>query len=567
MWQLKNTDKEKEARLISKQTPKLLARLLSQRAIPEDNIQDYLDKDYNKLSHPHTLNDVDKASRIFCQTVLDKKSIAVIGDYDCDGIMSSVMVSELCSALKAKCKVFLPSRFEEGYGLNKQTLEAFKEFIQEPPYLLIVVDSGSNNEEEIKMLREYGVQKIIIIDHHNIDESKLSKSADALINWHLSNHHEMCASGEVYQFIRGIRCLTKKIDPLEFLSYAAIGTVADVMPIIGDNRIIVYHGLKKSVLNKVTAFGLSALIKQAKLDYGDLSQMEVAFQIAPPINAVGRLESPRVALDLLLASDVAKAGVMAEHLIEQNNKRKKLQQVITNSAMSKAKELNASHGILVFNTGWNIGLVGIVASKLVDKFHKPCVVLGEHEGEIKGSGRSIEGIDLIEILNGCKEMFTRYGGHSLAGGVTLKREYLEKASALFDQACARYHKQYNKPVVDKIHHYDACLKIKAVTSKMSEQLSKDLYPYCNTTNPEPVFCLKEVKVTSAELIERPTWKLLKFEVAKDGENFPYELAFFTQKYGAEISGRIINLYFSFPQTCFDAKKLIVKDIELLKKTS
>ena len=570
MWQLRPYDKNKEVQFLEKKIPRLLARLLSQRPIPVDKVDLFLEKNYKDISRPHSLKDVDKAARIFCQAILNKKSIAVIGDYDCDGIISSVMISELCTILGSSCRVFLPSRFEHGYGLNAQTIKAFKEFCKEkPPYLLTVVDSGSNNEKEIKQLKKFGIEKIIIIDHHSIDKEKLSKSADALINWHLSDHHEMCAAGEVYQFIRGIRCLTKKIDPIEFLSYAAIGTIADVTPIIGDNRIIVAHGLEQGTLNKVPSFGLMALINKSGLESNSLSQTDIAFQIAPKINAVGRLEDPRTAFDLFLTSDSSIANITAEHLIEQNDKRKSLQRYMALKAAEKALEGKFNHGILVYDSKWNIGIAGIVASKLVETFHKPCIVLGEHNGLIKGSGRSIEGINLIEILDSCKEMFDKYGGHALAGGVTLKKEFLDKSAKMFDEACGKYYLKHELPASQKINYYDASLKLETLTSQTATLLADKLYPYCNINNPEPIFCLSDVKVLSTELIEGKTWKLLKFGIAQQDKTLPFEVSFFTQKYGTEISGHLVNLYFSFPQStqygAFDMRKLTIKDIEFKDK--
>lgn len=548
MWISRDIDTDKVAKLKELGVNNFLTRLLAQRSVPIEETKAFLECKYENISHPHSLHDVDVGADIFCQAMLKKQSVGVIGDYDCDGVMSSVMIKELCQLFGRPCKVFLPSRFEHGYGLNAKTIKAYKEANPTPPHLLFVLDCGSNNFKEVEELKEYGVEKVIIIDHHLIDEDKMSKNADAFISWHLNDHLEMCAAGEVYHFIRGIRYLTKKVDPIEFLSYAAIGTVGDVSPIIGDNRIIVRHGLGPYALNHVGSFGLQAMLDKTRLSADNLSQEDVAFKFVPKINAAGRMSKPDVALNLFAEPDPDVAKKIAAYLIDQNNERKTLQKRIEDEAIQKVKDGNFKEGILVSDPSWNVGVVGIVASRLVDRFHKPAVVVGAVNGESKGSGRSVEGTNLKDILADCQDLFTKFGGHAMAAGVSIKPECINEAGAEFDKACQRYNQKHELQSGEKIHYFDACLKVKAITAKTASLIRNNLYPYNPVDNPVPVFKLSGVKILSTELREGANWKLLKFDIEKDGERLPFQLSMFTDKFGTEIGGRMADIYFSFPHS-------------------
>lgn len=546
----------------------MLARLLAQRDIDEKDAESFIASEYQNLSHPHELHDVEKASRIFCDVALDKGTVAIIGDYDCDGIVSSTMLKELCNVFELKCNVFLPSRLEHGYGLNEKTIAAFSESIDVVPDLLIVTDCGMNSRKEIEQLRDMGIGKIIIIDHHTGEEGSIATNADALVTWHLSDgFNEMCACGEVFQFIRGIRWITKRVDPIEFLTYAAIGTVADVSPVIGDNRIIVRNGLTEYAINHVLGAGLNALLKQSKIHPTALTQEDVGFRIAPRINAVGRMYHPDIVHGLLVERDVQSAEKLADYIISYNTERKQVQSKIEEEARDIVDSEQFSHGILVYGKDWHIGVVGIVAARLADTYDKPALVIGYRDGIWKGSGRTAHGINLKEILDLCPELFEGYGGHAGAVGVTLKDDCLSKAPRIFNEACKQYLKGH--PLGDNPDNlFDATLKLKAVTPDVCKTILQ-LYPFCNANNPEPLFQLKDVNVVEANFIEKDTWRLLKFYVEKDGVKIPHYFKTFAPPCGAEIEGRKANVIFSFPQKTKDPAnrffgfELNVVDIDLI----
>jgi len=568
MWQQKKSNKEKEAKILSNGMHGMLARLLSQRSVEIDNVEPFLNPDYKELSHPHKLHGVKDAAQIFYDIAKSKGSVAVIGDYDCDGIVSSTMLKELCNNFNLQCTVFLPSRLEHGYGLNPKTIASFSEKMTKVPDLLFITDCGMNSRDEVESLKSLGIKKIIIIDHHTGNSDKIANNADALVTWHLSNgFNEMCACGEVFQFIRGVRWLTKSINPVEFLTYAAIGTVADVSPVIGDNRIIVKNGLTKYAIDHVHGVGLHALLQQSKIDSSSITQDDIAFRIAPRINAVGRMYHPDIVYNLLTERDTLMAQKIAEHISIYNDERKEVQSNIEKSAHQMVEKNKFSNGILVINKDWHIGVVGIVASRLVETYNVPAIVVGYHNGIWKGSGRASNGVNILQVLNSCPEIFDGYGGHAGAVGVTLSEESIADAPRRFDEACKKY---FNEQLgeIDTNKYFDAVLKPHAITKDIGDVIM-NLYPFCKAYNPEPVFKVKDVEIIDVDLIEKDTWKLLKFRVVKDNFQVPYAFKTFTPKCNTEIAGRKANVIFTFPQKTeepnnpFFKYELNVIDIELL----
>ena len=566
-WEKRSYDRTREKNFLSLGKSHLISRLLAQRNIEVENAELFLSSDYNNLSHPHTLKGIKEAADLFCKVALRKGKIACCSDYDCDGILSGVMIKELCNIFHLSCNVFLPSRTEHGYGLNSYTIRDFKKQIRSIPDLLIICDCGTNNEKEIRELKEFGIPHVIILDHHIIDPDKISKSADVLINWHQTNSQEMCACGEVFQFIRGIRWLTKKVDPIEFLSYTAIGTLADVSPVIGDNRIIVKHGIQEHALKRVMSSGLSALISNSRIYTSHLSQEDIMFKIVPRINAVGRLMKPNIAFQLMTENDLVMAELMAKKMEDINNDRKKIQKQMEKEAfqMIYSNPNQYKYGVLLYNPTWPVGIVGVVASKITDALRKPALILGRNDfhNNIKGSGRSIENIHLKDILSSCHEMFESYGGHAMAVGIVLKPEYLEKANAMFNHACQQYYEKNGYPT--GIQYYDAVLNPKAVTEVCAKELFENLYPYCSQFNPEPVFMLRNVVITDVEENQYEGYKSLAFYASKNGEKTGIKFRMFNDEIGGEIEGTKADIYFSFPQTSKFNKYTYVNVVKFVPK--
>lgn len=552
MWKVRPHDAVKEKAFLDKGINRFLARLLSQRDVSVENAETFMAPDYNNMSHPHDIHDMEKAVDIFLDTVIAKKKIAILGDYDCDGVVSCVMMKELCRALDYDCDVFLPSRLLHNYGLSGKSAKAFKEKHKDDvPYLVCLLDCGSNNFDEIEDLRKMGVEKVIVIDHHLIGE-KGSTNADCFVNWHLSdNKQEMCTCGLMFQFVRGVRWRTKKVDSVSFLTYAAIGTIADISPIIGDNRVIVKNGLTGNALNRVQSSGLHSLIDAKILKKGFLTQEDVTFQISPRINAVGRIDHPDIVFSLLIDNDPGSADKTAKYVNACNTERKDIQKKAEVEAAQRITEEKFPHGILVADSSWHIGVAGIVASRLVEDFGKPAIVVGQFEGNWRGSGRSVLGVNIKEILDDCSEMFLAYGGHEMACGITLNPDYLEKANDLFNAACDRYYKKYNIKS-EHVRYFDAPLQIEAINNENADLLVSKLAPYCGELNPEPIFLLKNATIVDAEIktFKSGKYVMLKIRVSKNGNSPDFIFMSFqlSKRFGEDIKGKTMDVYFKFPQS-------------------
>ena len=550
-WRLRPGNKEQEKALIAHGYHPLLSRLMAQRNIIGDEAKVFITPDYENISHPYTINDMEKAVDLFLETAKNKGRVGFITDFDCDGVVSAAMLTELCRVFDVKCNAFLPSRLIHGYGLSKKSIASFKEkYANNIPDLLFILDSGSSSYDEIEDLKQWGVKVVCVIDHHIINAEKQSTNADALVNWHLSEiPQEMCTCGLMFQFIRGIRWKTKKVNPITFLTLAAIGTIADCMPIYGDNRIIVKNGLTSYALNSITTAGLHALIGDDLLKKGYITQEDVSFRIAPRINAVGRIHHPDLIYGLMIEVDPSMASKIAKEVIVYNEDRKELQKKDEAEATKKASQQMTDYGVLVYDESWHIGVAGIVASRLTETFYKPAIVIGQFEGVWRGSGRSVPGVNIKEILDDCKEMFVAYGGHEQACGVTVKDEYIERANEIFNDACKRYYKA-NSVVLQPFNHYDATLKLGAVTEENATLLINNMAPYCDERNPQPTFLLKSVTICDVEVKTMKKYILLKFRVTKDGHKLEQYFSSFQLglKYGYDLEGVVADVYFRFPQS-------------------
>lgn len=547
----------------------LLARLLSQRKI--DDIDGFLNLPQDTYLYIKNMSYLAKEVRVASNFLIDasknKKSIAVIGDYDTDGIISSYMIKRLCEIMDIECNVFLPSRFEHGYGLSEQTLASFLAFtvMNQTPDILFIVDCGSSSEKEIHKLKSFGINNVVVVDHHIIQENQFSKSANSVINWRKSDGQEMCSCGLVYLIALDMftthtsHGILSRDNIKEMLSLASIGTIADISPIIGDNRIIVKMGL--SFFDKLSSKGLAILIELCKLNNATITQEQVGFRLAPRLNAVGRLGSPQEAFDLLISKDNDEINDIIKVLETTNKQRQQIQSSMLDEAIAMVDEDKMQYGIFLVNPNWNIGVVGIVASEIVEKFHRPTIVVGREKGIWKGSGRSTNKLSLIKILDLCSEMFDKYGGHDFAAGVALKKNFIDKSVKIFNNVCQVVLSETEGDCNKKIL-YDATLKPVSINEE-TYKLVKLLYPYCEINNPEPVFKLSGLKILSCNKKAKDNWTLFVFKV----KGVPFKFKTFSKEIGEKIiKNDVVDIYFKFPQH-YDEKwgmQLNVVGIEKIK---
>jgi single-stranded-DNA-specific exonuclease len=531
----------------------LLSFLLAQRGIGPDKAEEFARPTLDLLSSPTELGPGMDIARDFIIETAGKK-VAVLGDYDVDGILSTAILAKLCQSVGSDVMTFIPSRIKEGYGLNKKTIKAFTEkWGDERPEMLIVTDSGSSSEANVVALKEWGAKRIVIVDHHLVDPEHESVSADAYINWRKCGPHEMCSAGQAFHIARHV-CEKTGGNPLSFISFAAVATIADCMGIKGDNRTMVKLGLPE--VWQSNSMGFSILTSKVGNSAG-LFQKDVMFAVAPRINAVGRIRDPDLVLELFMTEDPARAREIADLMEEANTERKKIQKTMQGEAIGMMKESYIKNGALLYNKDWAPGICGIACSKLVEKFGVPVLMFGEHQGNIKGSGRSLEGVNVHEIMKGISDIFSAFGGHEMACGATLKRDMLNSASTIFDNACKEYYKKHGRPTREWL--YDAELRPSTITTKTCESLLEAIHPYCDINNPEPVFKVSGVRLNDVAVKEGPTWRLISFGASKDGEHIDMKFKTFMDDLEVPQDGVLADIYFSFPQT-YDERKQRELDI-------
>ena len=481
------------------------------------------------------------------------KHAAVIGDYDADGVVSSAIMKRTIELAGGKCSVFLPSRWKHGYGLNDKTVGAFiARFGGSMPEKLFVVDCGSSSEQHVLALKAAGVKEVAIIDHHIISKTTESKSADAHVNWRLcGTSKNLCASGEVMQVAREA-LTTIGIGWEWMLPLAAIATVGDAVEISGDNRTIVRIGADYSRMS-AGDFDFPGLVSLAmKRCRGGVSQKNLAFYVVPRINAVGRLGDPDGALDFLLERDPVTATRLMIAVEETNDQRKAIQDSIFRKGISMIGGPEANPNcVFLHEPDWNIGVCGISCSQMVEKYRVPAMMFGTHDGKVRGSGRSIPGVNLKAVLDACgEEVFERYGGHEMACGAVVRGGMFAEARRRFSSELEKL--SFGKPVSCG-PQYDVDLSPDQATYELGNALFESLYPYCPTSNPEPVFRIPSATVKSVSINQYKVYAKMEVVVEKDGKSSPVTMSTFLRMGidDAKLSlskGDVADFYFSFPQT-------------------
>jgi single-stranded-DNA-specific exonuclease len=429
----------------------LLAQCLLNRGLSEPAaIQHFLSPRLKNLADPFLLPNMEVAVARLLRARAQNEPLVIFGDYDVDGVTSTTILLEVLRTLGWSVEAYLPNRMDEGYGLSRDGAEnCLKKY---PVKLLLAVDCGSTAVETISWLRDIGVE-VIVLDHHQV--SNPPPAAIALVNPQLTpapqignrkseigNFHELCSAGLAFKLAHALLKRGREtglagaaeFDLRPLLDLVALGTIADLVPLTGENRILVSAGLER--LNTTQRPGLIAL-KQAADSPETLGAFEVGFQIAPRLNAAGRLETAAEALNLLLAPDAATALPLAQNLDSRNRERQKIERGIAETAIGVVRSKFDAQKDFVIIEGellWHIGVVGIVASRVLAEFYRPTIIIGGENGEMRGSGRSIAGFDLAAALRECTDLLVKHGGHAMAAGLSILPEKIpllrEKLNAL-----------------------------------------------------------------------------------------------------------------------------------------
>jgi single-stranded-DNA-specific exonuclease len=433
-WLLAPPQPDRAAQLAaSLNIPPLLAQCLLNRSLSEPaSIAGFLQPRLKQLADPFLLPNMGGAVERLLQAHERNEPLVIFGDYDVDGVTSTALLLDVLRPLGWKVQYYLPHRMDEGYGLSQDGVEnCIAKF---PVTLLLAVDCGSNAVASIASLRQRGID-VIVLDHHQVCSP--APDATALVNPQLGlppapPFVELCSAGLAFKLAHALLKRGRdtglpgaaEFDLRPLLDLVALGTIADIVPLTGENRILVTAGLER--LNATQRPGLIAL-KRVAQSPASLGTYEVGFQLAPRLNAAGRLETAEGALRLLLARDPAEALPIAQALDAHNRERQKIERGISAEVIASLRaRFNplTDFAIVEGQLPWHIGVVGIVASRVVQQFYRPTIILGGDGAQFRGSGRSIAGFDLAAALRQCDDLLVRHGGHAMAAGVTLQADSL-----------------------------------------------------------------------------------------------------------------------------------------------
>ena len=507
-----------EAVLSSGSVERLVGELLRLRDIETaEDRERFLAPDYDRDLHdPFLFSHMERVMNRLRKAKESGERVGIFGDFDADGITSTVLLSEGLGKLGIPYSVYLPDKHTEGHGLSER---AMNRFADEGVSLIMTVDCGMSNHDEIEIAKERGIETIIL-DHHHAPEDL--PDAFAIVNPKVPGETypftELCGAGVTFKVLQAIYATFAPEDRDELkwlLDIVAVGTVADVMPLIDENRVFVAYGL--IVLSKTRRPGFHEMLSASRVPYGDgqaPTSRDVAFHIAPRLNAASRMDHPQVALDLLLARDATDAAEHALRLEEHNVKRQELSDAIAKRARKIAKSRTDRHLVFAAEEDFHFGVVGLVAGRIANEFGKPTILLTKGEEESRGSLRSIPGLNIIEVVEACGDLLDRFGGHAAAAGVSLPTEHLPALEERMEQIIAE---RIGSGIPEPEHLYDFQMPSSLFSLDTARAIGQ-LAPF-GEGNPEPVFLAEGLAVREARPVGKTGTHLKLLLSASDGRAF------------------------------------------------
>ncbi len=501
----------------------ITAAIIAQRVVPPtvDNVAAFLKPSLNTLVPPWRMDDMDKAATRLAEAIRTRQRCIVYGDYDTDGVTACALLIRACRAAGFTLEYRLPSRFEEGYGISGEFADMA---VQEKVDLVVTVDCGTSEHENIRRLAAHGVD-VIVTDHHEPGDRELPPAL-AIVNPKRQDStypfRELTGVGvafklawALYEKLSGSPKVDQRLREtlLSLLPLAAIGTIADVAPLVEENRAIVARGLKTM---HSSCPGISALLDVCRLGASDLTARSVAFSLSPRLNAAGRMGNADLALELLVEDDPARARSLAEQLDRLNIERQALCQTILEEASREAEQthdLSRAPAILVSRSGWHEGVIGIVAGRLSEIFGKPAAVISFPAGQEKGRGsaRSINGLNLYQAMANSRNHLLTFGGHELAAGFTIAKEDVEGLRESFFRECAMQIEENNIAATLPI---DMEISLSDVNIRLVEEM--DFLRPVGQGNPEPKFLARGVRVSGGISLMGAQRQHFHFNVAQGG---------------------------------------------------
>ena len=461
--------------------------LASKRIISKDEIREFLNPTRDDFHDPFLMPNMEKAVERILIAIQNKEKIIIYGDYDVDGITSVTVLKKFLEEQGLKTGEYIPNRLNEGYGLNK---EAVKNISEQGYTLIITVDCGISCIEEIEYAKELGME-VIVTDHHEPGEiiPDCLAVVDAKRKDNKYPFNQLAGVGVVFKLIQSIS-LKLNLEAKEYLKYldiVCVGTISDIVPLIDENRVITKLGLK--LVEKTRNIGLKTLLEST--GYKEINSTTISFGIAPRINACGRMGEEKEALELFLTNNIQEAKQISERLNQYNIERQETEKQIFKQAIQEIEEGNKDVPCIILGKeGWHHGIIGIVASKVTDIYFKPSILICFEGEEGKGSGRSIPGFDLHDAVMNCNTYVEKFGGHSMAIGINVKKENFEKFKKEFEEYVQNSHINDIIPII-KI---DKEIDLRKINIQDIRDL-KLLEPY-GEANKMPLFLIKNMKIQS-----------------------------------------------------------------------
>lgn len=467
----------------------ILANLLIQRGIKtESAAKRFFRPMLNELIDPFLMNDMDMAVDRLNDAMGRKERIMIYGDYDVDGCTAVALVYKFLQQFYSNIEYYIPDRYEEGYGVSHKGIDYAKET---GVRLIIVLDCGIKAIEEIAYAKSLGID-FIICDHHVPDEEM--PPAVAILNPKRPDStypfHHLSGCGVGFKFMQAFAKNNgipfSRLIPL--LDFCAVSIASDIVPVIGENRTLAFHGLKQ--LNQSPSVGLKAIIEICGLTNRELTMSDIVFKIGPRINASGRMQNGKEAVELLVEKDLTRAMTEAYLINEYNEQRKDVDKQMTEEANSIVEKLESQKhlsSIVLYDENWKKGVIGIVASRLTEIYFRPTVVLTMSDGMATGSARSVAGFDIYDAIKSCRDLLENFGGHTYAAGLSLKAGNIKEFRRRFQQYVNEHiMPEQTMPILD----IEEVIDFKDITKKMHADLKK-FAPH-GPCNPKPLFCTRNV---------------------------------------------------------------------------
>ena len=526
----------------------LLGRLLINRGITDPEVaRAFLAPDLAQLHNPFQFRDMKRATERIARAIHNQEQILVYGDYDVDGITSiALIIRVLGKLLPGKLLYYIPKRLGEGYGLHLSSLE---KALAKGVRLIITVDCGISATQETDYLKACGID-LIITDHHEPPPSL--PEAYAIINPKVPDSgypfQQLAGVGVAFKLLQGMAAHFPELKDrlLENIDLVAFGTVADIVPLLDENRVLVKYGLAR--MPRTANAGLRALLQTAGLKEREITAGHISFILAPRVNAAGRLGSSSNGVKLFITNDSLLALDLARELDKENQTRQEIENLVLQDALTQIQlnpDLLAEHALVLDGEHWHLGVIGIVASKLVELYNKPVILIGVDGEEGRGSGRSIPGFNLFEAIEASSAYLIKFGGHEFAAGITATRENISLfTKAFLEVAKARLTKNDLIPYLK----VEILVDLNLLTLDLARELS--LLAPCGPANPTPVFGCKEIHLLDYKNVGE-NGKHLKIKVAKSDsilEGIGFNMGFVQQELASSSE---VDLAFSLEENIWN----------------